>query len=68
MSESVFGKSPAGTDLSANNRERNNVAVITTYVLAAVFVALRFYARFRVQRTKAASEDWMILAALVRSS
>ncbi|ODM18128.1 hypothetical protein SI65_05999 [Aspergillus cristatus] len=65
MPESVFGESPVGIDLSANNRERNNTAVITTYVLAAVFVALRFYTRFRVQQTKVASDDWMILAALL---
>lgn len=68
MSQSVFGESPVGIDLSANNCERNNAAVITTYVLAAVFVALRFYTRFRVQQTQVASDDWMILAALVRYS
>lgn len=46
MSESVLSESLARIDLSANNREKNNAAVITTYVLAAVFVALRFYTRF----------------------
>ena len=68
MSENVFGKSPVGIDLSANNCERNNASVITTYLLAAVFVALRFYTRYRVQRTEVASDDWIILAALVRYS
>lgn len=63
MPESVFGESPAGIDISADNHKRNNAAVITTYVLAVVFVALRFYTRFQVQEMQAASEDWMILAA-----
>ena len=63
MPESVFGESPAGIDISADNHKRNNAAVITTYVLAVVFVALRFYTRFQMQEMQAASEDWMILAA-----
>lgn len=57
MSESVFGESPAGIGISADNlRARSN------------FCRTPFYTRFQVQQMKAVSGDWMILAALVCSS
>lgn len=65
MSASVFGEPPPGTDLSANHTGNNNAAVIVTYIIAAIAVALRFYTRSRVRRVSIASDDWLSLAALV---
>ncbi|KAJ5223155.1 integral membrane protein PTH11-like protein [Penicillium citrinum] len=65
MSTSVFGEPPPGTDLSANHTSNNNAAVIITYIIAAIAVALRFYTRWQVRRVSIAADDWMSLAALV---
>jgi predicted secreted protein len=65
MALSPFGEPPPGTDLSADHGTRNNAAVITTFVLAAIAVGLRFYTRFRVQIVQVAADDWMIVAAFV---
>lgn len=65
MSSSVFGDPPPGTDLTASRRGVNNAAVSVTYVLAAIAIALRFFARSRVQQASIAADDWMIVAALV---
>ncbi|KAJ5984730.1 hypothetical protein N7481_006829 [Penicillium waksmanii] len=56
---------PPGTDLSVNHSGNNNAAVITTYCIAAVAIALRFYTRLRVRRVSVAADDWLILGALV---
>lgn len=65
MSQSPFGAPPPGIDLSESHLGRNNAAVITTYILAAVAVLLRFFARFKVQQAIIAADDWMIFASLV---
>ncbi|PYH75114.1 putative integral membrane protein Pth11-like [Aspergillus vadensis CBS 113365] len=67
MSNSVFGDPPPGTDLTASRRGVNNAAVSVTYVLAAIAIAFRFLARTRVQQASIAADDWMIVAALVRT-
>ncbi|KXG53583.1 uncharacterized protein PGRI_006330 [Penicillium griseofulvum] len=65
MALSPFGEPPPGTDLSADHGLRNNAAVITTFILAAIAVGLRFYTRFRVQIVQVAADDWMIVAAFL---
>ncbi|CAL5867485.1 uncharacterized protein PFLUO_LOCUS1704 [Penicillium psychrofluorescens] len=65
MSQSPFGEAPAGIDLSESHLGRNNAAVITTYILAALAVLLRFYARLKIQQAKIAADDWMIFASLL---
>lgn len=40
---------------------------VVTWVIAAVFVGLRFYARGRLLGNVIATEDWLILVALVFS-
>ena len=65
MSSSIFGEPPPGTDLTASRRAVNNAAVITTYILAAGAIALRYLARARVQQAAIAADDWTILVALV---
>ena len=43
------------------------VCAVLCFVIAAVFVALRFYTRTRILKVLAAS-DWFLLASLVRRS
>jgi hypothetical protein len=66
MSSSPFGEPPPGTDLSEDHRIRNNGAVISTYVIAVFSVVLRLYTRLRLQQTRIAGDDWMIILSLVR--
>ncbi|KAJ9149249.1 Pth11-like integral membrane protein [Pleurostoma richardsiae] len=60
----IFGPPPAGLDLSENTASQDKGAVISMFILAAIFVALRFAARI-VQRSTPHWDDWVIVLALV---
>lgn len=62
---SLFGEPPSGIDLSADQMPKINATVIAMCALAAIAVALRFFAKIRVQRSGVAEDDWFILASLV---
>ncbi|PGH15911.1 hypothetical protein AJ79_02078 [Helicocarpus griseus UAMH5409] len=59
-----FGDPPPGIDLSVNRTRTNNAAVATTYGLAVIAVALRFYTRMRMQHVAIKADDWVILVSL----
>ncbi|KAI9923726.1 hypothetical protein ASPWEDRAFT_120507 [Aspergillus wentii DTO 134E9] len=61
----VFGSPPSGIDLSDNLTPRNNATVIAVYILAVCLVALRFVARIKAQGSTIATDDWLIVGAVV---
>ncbi|RAH48747.1 uncharacterized protein BO95DRAFT_461005 [Aspergillus brunneoviolaceus CBS 621.78] len=65
MSDTSFGPPPSGLDLTASHHSKNNAAVISTYILAAGAIALRWTTRYRMQDAAIAADDWMILAAWI---
>ncbi|KAJ5081747.1 hypothetical protein NUU61_010011 [Penicillium alfredii] len=61
----VLGPPPPGTDLSDNRTPKDNAVVITVSVLAIIIVALRFFVRARIQRSRLEIDDWLISATLI---
>lgn len=61
----VFGSPPSGIDLSDNLTPRNNATVIAVYILAVCLVALRFVARIKAQGSTIATDDWLIVGAVI---
>ena len=62
--QAIFGPPPSGLDLSENSAPQDEGAVISMFILAAIFLALRFTARF-IQRNAVKWDDWVIVLALV---
>lgn len=60
----LFGVAPSSIDLSENTAASDKEAIITLIVIAAVAIALRFYAR-TIQRQKPYMDDWIITICLV---
>jgi hypothetical protein len=63
--EAAFGSAPADVDLTESLVITNNVVAVVLLVLAAIAVFLRLWAR-RLQQAGWRSDDWAIIAALVR--
>ena len=57
---------PPGVHIHASRQPELYAADITTYVLAVIAIALRFWAR-KLMKTKLWWDDWIIAGALVRS-
>ncbi|KKZ62461.1 hypothetical protein EMCG_03124 [[Emmonsia] crescens] len=61
---SVLGDPPPGTDLTENRNREFNASIATTFGLAIIAVALRFFTRIRLQNFAIKIDDWLILVSL----
>ena len=58
---------PPKVDLSERTTSRTDGVAIALAVVVTAVIALRFYARIKVQRVRLMIDDWLILSTLVRS-
>jgi hypothetical protein len=64
-----FGPPPGFVSNPAESRHVNIiVAAVLCWVIAAIFVGLRFYARVGLIKTSIIAEDWFVMASLVFSA
>ena len=56
---------PKGVDIWASRQPQAYAATITTYALAVLAVALRFWSR-RLLKARYCLDDWLVAAAVVR--
>lgn len=61
-----FGPAPPGVDLTKNQNGRLLGAVIPVSVFGTIAVILRLAVRLRRKEMKLATDDYLIVAALVR--